>query len=396
MTHYCCCPAGWQFDGLLADGDNNALGIKGQDWECPILARLPDLPSSATLPATAGANSPFVRRMDSSYDSVLQSIMQKMDSCNSTHLLLPKLGAMELKKLGIASTTSSSTGSLLGVAHYQASALGSLTASSTDIASMSGSSTCSASQRAAGASADCLSVSGVSTVSDSNSSSSLKPGGTSSETALPSAPPLPAKFAHAVLPEAADLAAGAASVAAITAAVTASPGENSLLETVPSAPLTEPVLAAATTLAEAENTPADAAHPAVNLYAWLEQTDAKCPAPPATDAAAVTAAKTSVADSNTSSDAEYVVTAVSYERLPSTTLGSSNSLCDMPGAVATAPVTDDGDLVMVIDSPKEEVPCGKDVGDVQKKISDNKSNRNWWFCMSPDGELDTTHQRNYH
>jgi hypothetical protein len=49
------CLAGWVFDGILADGNNATLGIRGQDWECPIFAKLPTASKAAVTAAIAAS-----------------------------------------------------------------------------------------------------------------------------------------------------------------------------------------------------------------------------------------------------------------------------------------------------------------------------------------------------
>lgn len=336
--------SGWEFDGILAAGDNNALGLHGQDWECPILAQLPDLPqhSPTATPAAAAVTetSPYVQALDSSSNTVgsnalVEQILAKVDSSSSSKPLQHQLSKPVGKKLGIYSNSnSSSTSSLLGVGYCPMIGCSTASASVTDIASISGSVISSAAAPAAG---DTLSVCGASEMSIVSGVKAAAAGGSSSSTSLVSmVPPSP----QGEKPDLAML-----------------PASN----TVPSAPLTEPVLAAA----------ADAAHPAVNLFAWLEQTGpaatAATAAPQLAAAAAAAAMSGTVAASNSSSsDLESMATGLSYQKFLSGTLGSSSSLCD----TAAAPAGED--LVMGTDVPGP--------------ANSSSSRKNWWFCMSPDGK----------
>jgi hypothetical protein len=177
------------------------------------------------------------------------------------------------------------------------------------------------------------------------------------------------------------------------------------LDSVPSAPLTEPILAAATSAAVADGHRfADTCHPAVNLFAWLEQTDQTTAAAADTAqlvevAAAAVATPTTppIADTFSSSgELDSIATpGLAYHKFASGNIGSSNSLCDVVAAAASAATASaapagGADMVVVIDGSEQDIAIGAPLSDLSSSkmstanSSSSSSMKSWWFCMSPD------------
>lgn len=127
---------GWRFDGLLAHGDNSTLGIRGQDWECPILSRLPVSCSPPSISANVkGASSPaastgwdkghkqlphqilsaikaqFVQDVDGTTSDSSSSFQLPQTPCYSPRLPCPPSLSSDLSSLASASPAQASFGS---------------------------------------------------------------------------------------------------------------------------------------------------------------------------------------------------------------------------------------------------------------------------------------------
>ncbi|KAF6263804.1 glycosyl hydrolase [Scenedesmus sp. NREL 46B-D3] len=329
---------GWTFDGYLADGDNQALGLRGNDWECPILSRLPRVdtpPALANLPA---------RKAGGSEAAGKQQLLEQAAAAAAASLgpsVSQQLPPLSKHKRGAGSMSScASTGSLLGVGHYPA-----------------------------GCAVGCDSETISSSISDCSRVSEVSSGASYGATQQGYAQHAPSSLVASSSSVALDRV-----VSAAPTMVSATNSSSSTAVTCGShveacgtaaggaadgavAPLTEPVLAAATEAAAAAAAAAVACdgaltqqHPSTNLYAWLEQAPEPAQAAVAAAAAVVGAgdvaglALTNSASTRTSTD-------------PVAVLGGSpaDMLQLAPAAATTGSITDSS--------------C---------------SSKDWFFCISPE------------
>jgi sucrose-6-phosphate hydrolase SacC (GH32 family) len=226
--------AGWVFDGVLADGDNKALGIRGQDWECPILAQLPCVSRDAAIAAIAVSTAAVPAAIAA--EAKLRGHLDQAATSSSSS-----------SKSDRTSQAGPGTPLLKGWARLKA-----ISASLPSISGFGGS---------------CLSLGAAAEAAaadDATSSSSSSSGGPAPCPGIVSGSD-DTELSAATAVASAIAAAGSASAAAAATGV----GASTLV-----LPLTEPALAAATSAAEAAPISHDDAilsHPAVNVDTWVEE-----------------------------------------------------------------------------------------------------------------------------
>eukprot|EP00879_Flechtneria_rotunda_P000981 GHRR01001115.1.p1 GENE.GHRR01001115.1~~GHRR01001115.1.p1 ORF type:complete len:1028 (+),score=415.34 GHRR01001115.1:835-3918(+) len=263
---------GWEFDGFLADADNTALGIKGQDWECPIFTKLPcsnsPPPISTTAPIlTNGINNEVAVVLAEKLTApCLTKRLRKIDS-----RLLPD------------SSTASTCSTLITTAPYPATLAGyaSKAILSEVISLVNERSPTPSETRAFVAYVDnrmsetasvssgpvAASAAHTGSPSDHTSSQAFSKG----ETTVPSGPAVVADLPSNPVSNVAGAATAAVVTTTLADAAAAALADGMSI----CAPLTEPVLAAAavTAATAAAHKIEENQHPAVNLAAWLEQQD---------------------------------------------------------------------------------------------------------------------------
>jgi sucrose-6-phosphate hydrolase SacC (GH32 family) len=391
--------AGWQFDGFLAAGDNKALGLRGNDWECPILAQLPSInspPPLATLPALNSSSSSGVGTAAAKQQLILDSshaaavVADVLEPSISQQLLLAKLHKRGVSSMGSLASASSL---LLGVGHYPAGFAAAGCDSETTVSSSVSeySPVSEVSSSSGGGSSSCLAqqadVPSVNSPSSSGSSSSIVQ-------ASECAPALVG--IQATVEDAAVAAAAAAGVdsysssigavalvmepvlaaATVTDAVAGADNSTSLSVV---APLTEPVLAAATAATEAaaaaagNSDPLVQQHPSSNLYAWLEQT----PEPAALAAAEVPDTQASLAAAETPAPALAAAAAVALASGSSSLLGDAVVLLD-DGCSSSK------EDLLLLQHPEAAVLAADNATTTTTLSSSSSGSRDWFFCISPE------------
>lgn len=336
-----CTPTGWQFDGILADGDNRALGIRGQDWECPILARLPcvsrEAATAAIVTSTAAASAAMAAAKLPQQLSLLSP---------GTATVCTAACSSSSKSDGMSQLEPPCTPLLKGrppansaclsyISGFGGSSL-SLTTAADDAASNGGGGSSSSSPTGMPAAAAAARL--PSTVPASGSAGTV-----------------------AACTAAAAIAAAGSVTAAAAAAVAASPtvvdGVGLL-----ALPLTEPALAAVTSAAEAApNQAADIlSHPAVSVEAWVEHQTLQQPQEVVTAAAAAAAVADATVDA--ADVAVIIADADDTTSTDSRPKQQQQQLLIPAGSPASRPGSTTG---------------GSNGG--------GSSDKRWWFAMSPGG-----------
>jgi sucrose-6-phosphate hydrolase SacC (GH32 family) len=366
--------AGWQFDGFLAAGDNKALGLRGNDWECPILSHLPRIatpPALASLPALGGNCNSAAALPNQQQQVELDGTASAAAAAAAAAAILEPSASQQLlplqpkHKRGIAGSSSmssfASTGSLLGVVHYPgagfAAGCDSETISSSSVSDCSPVSEVSSSSGSAFArqSSSQYTVSGA-VLSSSDVGAALE-GVLGSDAAIQRTV---SNSSIAVANAGADMCStavtGPAAVLATDGAVV---------------PLTEPVLAAAAA-SEAAAAAVVAAgsfsaltqqQPPSTLYAWLEQT----PEPNQAAAAAAVA------------DSESVC-------LPGGCMGAGVVRVDyVSSSTCNSKTSSSGRQQQLVDLAAVSYDSMQaESADAVSHSSSSSSSRDWFFCISPE------------
>jgi hypothetical protein len=395
------CFAGWQFDGFLAAGDNKALGLRGNDWECPILSRLPRIktpPALASLPALGGncnsaaavANQPLHMDVAASAAAAAAAILEPSVS-QQLLLLQPK------HKRGIAGSSSMSsfalTGSLLGVGHYPGAGFAVGCDSETISSSVSD---CSPVSEVSSSSGSASAQQGSSRYIVSGAVLSSSDAATTSESALDSA----AAAIHG--------AVGSSSSSSSSTAVSGA-GPDMLCSTGPAAvmvtdgavvPLTEPVLAAAAAATEAAGSDCFLAQqqPPSNLYAWLEQTPEPSQAVAVAAAAAAAActaelagwengSSSSCSGGGRAADAVVMIEDFSIGKSPGKADSSAlQQLADHPAVLVDSAPADtlQGTSPSAAKAAADSVTSLSPTSPSSSSSSSSGRSRDWFFCISPE------------
>jgi sucrose-6-phosphate hydrolase SacC (GH32 family) len=365
--------AGWQFDGFLAAGDNEALGLRGNDWECPILSRLPGIdapPALASLPALN--NTQQQQELDAAHAAAAAAATVGPSASQQQLLLHSK---HKRSAGGCSMSSFASSGSLLGVGHYPA---GFAAGCDSDTISSSVS--------------DCSPASEVSSSNSSSSSVFAQQGsavphaisGCFPDVAFDRATPTPATCS---VIDGSNTAGSSAVMSSTTADMCGTtPAAAALAASGAVVPLIEPVLAAATAATEAAAAAAAAAVSSSgtlsqqitpnNLYAWLEQT----PEPSQAAAAAATvAADVGLAVTSGRDDATVLI----HDVHCSSSSSSSNGLQHHADSAA-ASLDSMPDEILQDAKTAAAAAAGSVTSHSFNDPSPSSSSSDWFFCISPE------------
>jgi sucrose-6-phosphate hydrolase SacC (GH32 family) len=387
--------AGWQFDGFLASGDNTALGLRGTDWECPILARLPHADSLPSLASNLRALDSNSNSSSSAVDYQNAAAAAVLEPSVSQQLLLPK---HKRAAAGSSMSSCASASSLLGVGQYPAAAAGcdSDTISSSvsdyspisEVSSNSSScvmvqppyvplvNSCSCGDVASVSQMPYESVLSTAAAPSTVSSSCGRSGSNGSLVATNSSSSSSVQVSE--VDSAAVVPAAAAVADAAVAAVAALPDGLAVV-----APLTEPVLAAATAATEAAAAATGSAalfaqqHPSTNLCAWLEQSPE--PTQAALAAAAAVAAATVGAE-----DTLNLATGSSSRGVEDAIVVIDDGYCSSSSPVGKASSSTLQQLAAAAAVPGSSPTSYTTPANTDSSTSSSSSSRDWFFCISPE------------